>query len=329
MKILVIRFSSIGDIVLTTPVFRCMKMQMPTAEIHFLTKLSFKAVTEHNPYIHQFHYFNGNFAETISTLKKQQFDVVIDLHKNFRTFRIKQALKAPAYTYQKLSWQKFLLTRLGLNFMPNKHITQRCLDTIAPLGFKDDGKGLDYFITEKDKVQQQDLPIGHRFGFIAIVIGASYYTKKLPVVKLQALCNAINHPIVLVGGKEDTAEGAAIASINPDKIYNACGKFSLHESASIVQQSKLVIAHDTGLLYVACAFHKPVLAIWGGTSPKLGVEPYYGSSLQGGKYTNFIVPNLGCQPCSNFGTKTCPKGHFKCMNNQDVDTIVATAMSLL
>ncbi|MFY7898937.1 MAG: glycosyltransferase family 9 protein, partial [Chitinophagaceae bacterium] len=243
MKILVIRFSSIGDIVLTTPVFRCMHQQLPQAQIHFLTKKSFKAVTEHNPYIHQFHYFDGNLSATIAVLKQENFDVIIDLHKNFRTFKIKKSLKATAYTYKKLSWQKFLLTKLGINVMPKRHITQRCLDTLQPLGVKDDGKGLDYFIAKNEQVGFSDLPIGHAFGYIAIVIGASYATKKLPIPKLQELCTAINHPIILVGGKEDAEEGAAIAAINPDKIYNACGKFSLNESASLVQQSKLVIAH--------------------------------------------------------------------------------------
>ncbi|MFY7900816.1 MAG: glycosyltransferase family 9 protein, partial [Chitinophagaceae bacterium] len=86
---------------------------------------------------------------------------------------------------------------------------------------------------------------------------------------------------------------------------------------------------DTGLLYIACAFNKPVIAIWGGTSPKLDVEPYFGTRIQSNKYVNILVPNLRCQPCSNFGTKTCPKGHFKCMNLQDITQIAATTMDFL
>jgi len=165
------------------------------------------------------------------------------------------------------------------------------------------------------------------------VIGASYHTKKLPVDMLQKLCTLINYPIVLIGGKEDAKHGIEIANIDPIKIYNACGKFSLNESAWLVKHSKLVISHDTGLQYIACAFNKKVLAIWGATSPKLDVEPYYGKKqLQFSTtpmYQNFIVPNLSCQPCSNFGTKKCPKGHFKCMRHQDLELIANSAFKML
>lgn len=333
MKVLIIRFSSIGDIVFTTPAIRCIKQQVPNAEVHFLTKQSFKAVTEHNPYIDKFFYFDGDLNSTIDALKKEGYDYVVDLHKNFRTFRIKQALKAKNLTYKKLTFQKFVLTKLHINIMSKRHIVDRCMDAIAPLGVINDGKGLDYFIPEKDVVPVTDLPHAHLFGFIAIVIGASYPTKKLPVYKMQELCNSIQHPIILIGGKEDVEEGNAIAAIDPIKIYNACGKFNLHQSADLIRRSKLVISHDTGMQYIACAFNKKVLAIWGGTSPKLQVEPYYGKQFTQKQsrppYENFIVPGLSCQPCSNYGKNKCPRGHFKCMKNQDTQLIAQTAMNWL
>ena len=336
MKFLVIRFSSIGDIVLTTAAIRCLKEQVPDAEIHFLTKESFKAVTVHNPYIHTFHYFKDDLNETIAALKTQQFDYIIDFHKNFRTWRIKTALKVPALTYKKLSLHKFFLTKLGIkNKIPSRHIVDRCIDTLAPLGVQNDGKGLDYFIAPEDHIKAEDLPTAHSAGYVALVIGASYATKKLPLLKLQQLCKKINFPIVLVGGPEDAKEGDAVAAIDPIKIYNACGKFSLNESASIVQKSRVVISHDTGLQYIACAFNKPVLAIWGSTSPMLQVEPYYGEvtlasmGLSKPPYQNFIVPHLTCQPCSNYGTKKCPKGHFNCMMLQDTTAIAAAVEKYL
>ncbi|MFP5041434.1 glycosyltransferase family 9 protein [Parasediminibacterium sp. JCM 36343] len=330
IKILVIRFSSIGDIVLTSPVIRCLKNQVPNAEVHFLSKGAFKAVTEANPYIDKFFYFNGNLDAVIASLKEEQYNYVVDLHKNFRTFKIKRALKCKSFTYKKESLSKFLLTKLHINTMSGRHITERSLDAVVPLGVTNDGMGLDYFIPKHVTVAQDDLPTQHQFGYVAIVIGASYYTKKLPVEKLQELCTSIDYPIVLIGGVEDQEEGNEIAKIAPFKIYNACGKFSLHESAWLVKKAKLVISHDTGLQYIASAFNKKVLAIWGGTSPKLDVEPYYGEQYLGSAmHQNFIVPGLSCQPCSNFGTKTCPKGHFKCMKDQDVLKIGAIAMRMV
>ncbi|MCX6206819.1 MAG: glycosyltransferase family 9 protein [Bacteroidetes bacterium] len=324
MKFLVIRFSSIGDIVLTTPAIRCLKQQVENAEVHFLTKENFKTVTEGNPYIDKFFYFKNDLSSLINELKLEHYDFVIDLHDNFRTKRIGWALNAKVLTYNKERVEKFLLTKLHINRMAGRHIVDRCIDTLAPLGVVNDGKGMDYFIPERCEIKMEDLPVPHMVGYVAIVIGASYFTKKLPIHQLQALCMQLDYPIILVGGKEDAKEAEAIAAVDPIRIYNACGKFNLHESADLVRKSKLVISHDTGLQYIACAFNKPVLAIWGGTSPLLDVEPYYPKAVQG-RYQNFLVEGLSCQPCSNFGTKTCPKIHFKCMENQNIITIVQAA----
>jgi ADP-heptose:LPS heptosyltransferase len=333
MKLLVIRFSSIGDIVLASPVLRCLKKQIPNAEVHFLTKKSMKAVTEHNPYIDKFFYFDNNLKELKQQFKEEKYDYIIDLHKNFRTLNIKLSLRAKSFTYKKESFKKFLLTRLHIDIMMKRHITQRSLDTVKPLGVTNDHKGLDYFIGEKDVLPIEAIPLTHRFGFVAMVIGGSYFTKKLPIEKLQELCRKIDHPIILIGGREDVWEAEQIEKVDNIKIYNACGKFNLNKSADLVRKSKLVISHDTGLQYIACAFNKPVLAIWGGTSPKLDVEPYYGDNYIASNpkftYKNFIVEGLPCQPCSNYGLKKCPRGHFKCMRLQDVDTIQAFTEKIL
>lgn len=322
MKVLVIRFSSIGDIVLASPVFRCLKNQLPDTEIHLLTKLSFKMVTEYNPYIDKFHFFDGdNFKELIFTLKNEQFDHVVDLHNNIRSTRIRKKLKAATHVIDKLTWQKFLLTRLNIDIMPDAHITQRSLQTIKALGVIDDGGGLDYFIPQHARVLAGDIPTSHHAGFISLVIGANHYTKKMPVHKLQELCNKIDHPIILLGGKMEAGEGERIASVDPVKIYNSCGKFSLNESADLVRQSKLVISHDTGLQYIACALNKPVIALWGATSPKLQVEPYYGSKNPNPLHKNILL-NLRCQPCTRYGSDSCPLEHFNCMEKQDIDFIV-------
>jgi heptosyltransferase-2 len=333
MKFLIIRFSSIGDIVLASPAIRCLKQQLPDAEIHMLTKQSFKAVTEANPYISKFHYFKDNLSGIIEILKEEDYDYIVDLHKNFRTWRIKRALKKPVLAFRKLTLEKWLLTKLGINRMPGRHISLRSVDALQPLGIRYDGKGLDYFIPEGKGIQAGDLPTAHAAGYIALVIGASYATKKMPVDQLRTLCQLLAYPIVLVGGPEDQTAGEAIASDDPIRIYNACGKFSLHESADIVRKAKLVISHDTGLQYIACAFNKPVLAIWGATSPKLDVEPFYHEQadrlIGQTPYHNFMVPGLSCQPCSNYGTRSCPKGHFHCMKKQDLHAIAAKAQSYL
>lgn len=344
MRLLFIRFSSIGDIVFTTPAIRCAKQQIPGVEIHFLTKAAMKAVTIASPYIDHFHYFDKDLQATIDQLKASKFDYIIDLHKNYRTYQIQKALGVPSLSYEKLSLQKFLLTKLHLNFMPMRHIADRCLDALSSLGIVNDGKGLDYFIPKETVLPSNALPVSFQSGYIALVIGASYSTKKLPISALQNLCHKIPYPIVLIGGKEDEAEGAAVEAINPIKVWNACGKFNLQESALLVKQARTVISHDTGFLYIACAFHKKTVAIWGATSPALQVEPYYPVAQQVNQttlntntastilncnemYFNAIVPNLPCQPCSNYGTNHCPQGHFACMKKQDLQSIADKAIA--
>lgn len=327
MKFLVIRFSSIGDIVLASPVLRCLKKQIATSEVHFLTKINFKAVTVANPYVDKFFYYDKDISEVIESLKTEEYDYVIDLHNNFRSNKVKRSLGVKSYTIDKLNFQKFVLTKLHIDIMPKRHITLRSLDTVAHFGVKDDGGGLDYFIPDEDKVKESDIPTSHHAGYIALVIGASYHTKKLPLQKLIALCSGVDHPMVLVGGKEDAEIGGAVAEAVGSKVYNACGKFNLNESADLVRRAKLVISHDTGLQYIASAFNKTVLAVWGSTSPKLDVEPYYSKAFLSAQreppYENILrKPQLWCQPCSKYGNKKCPLGHFKCMVEMDINYII-------
>ncbi|NCU04296.1 MAG: glycosyltransferase family 9 protein [Chitinophagaceae bacterium] len=325
MKFLIIRFSSIGDIVFTTPVVRCLKQQVPDAEVHYLTKFSFRQVISSNPYVDKFHYLNNDWDLLMHELKEEKFDYIIDLHHNLRTLRIKRALKVKAFSFNKLNIQKFLLVNFKINRMPDVHIVDRNLDTVKSFGVKNDGKGMDFFIPKEDEIKQTDLPHSHALGYIGIVIGAAHFTKRLPVEKLQQLCAALHHPVVLLGGPDDKEAGDAIAAIDNVKIYNACGKFSITESADLVRKAKLIIAHDTGLMHIAAALKKPVIAVWGNTMPLLGVAPYYGYSPV--QTTKFEVSNLSCRPCSKIGRDSCPKKHFKCMNLQDVEAIAATAQA--
>jgi ADP-heptose:LPS heptosyltransferase len=309
MKFLIIRFSSIGDIVLTTPVVRCLKKQVLTAEVHYLTKSSYGAIVNTNPYIDKVHYLQDDFDAMIASLQEEDFDYVIDLHHNLRTLKVKRALGKQSFSFNKLNIPKWLLTNFKINRLPEVHIVDRYLGTLQSFGIRNDGAGLDYFIPEQDKVQESDIPTAHHAGYIGVVIGAALNTKKYPLEKLKAFCASLQHPIILLGGKEDAADGEAIAATDPVKIYNACGKFNLHESADLVRRAKLIVTNDTGLMHIAAAFNKPIISLWGNTVPEFGMYPYMRQQL----YDIMEIKNLSCRPCSKIGYNKCPKGHFKCM----------------
>lgn len=325
-KFLVIRFSSIGDIVLTSPVVRCLKQQVPDAEVHFLVKDKFHSIVQHNPYIDKVHVLAHSWELMIEELKTEDYDYIIDLHHNVKTLRVKKALsagrtgKVKAFSFYKLNIQKYLLTAFKINLLPKKHIVDRYLETLSSFGVKNDGLGLDYFISEEEKTQLKDIPASHQAGYIACVIGAAHGTKKWPLHKWKQFCTEIKHPVILLGGPEDREAGDAIAATDDIKVYNACGKFSLNESADLVRKAKLVITHDTGLMHIAAAYKKPIISLWGNTVPAFGMTPYYGAALVPDVILQ--VRKLWCRPCSKIGYNKCPFGHFKCMEKIAVEDLL-------
>ncbi len=314
MKVLIVRFSSIGDIVLTSPIVRCLKQQLKDAEIHYLTKASFKTVLDKNPYIDFLHTIKNDVNEIAPILKKENFDYVIDLHHNFRTLKLKNKLGVKSLSFNKLNWEKFLMTTFKINKLPKEHIVDRYFKTIESLGVTNDNKGLDYFIDAQDEVEIKDfLPIEFMNGFNALVVGGSYFTKRIPINKLIEICELSSLPIVLLGGKEDFETAKSVFDKFPTKTNNLCGKLNLNQSASVIKQSVKVITSDTGLMHIAAAYKKDIISVWGNTIPEFGMGPY----LAGEESKMLEVKDLSCRPCSKLGYKKCPKGHFKCMNDID------------
>ena len=318
MKVLIVRFSSIGDIVLTTPVVRCLKQQVDNIEIHYLTKNNFISVIENNPYIDKIHTIGNDLKSLIPLLKQENFDLVIDLHHNVRTLRLKYFLGKKSVSFNKLNWKKFLITTFKINKLPKQHIVDRYLETINFLGVLNDNKGLDYFISSKDEVDIASmLPVHYLNGYYALVIGGSYYTKQIPINKLKEICEKSSLPLVLLGGKEDLDVASELHKAFPTQTLNMCGKMSLNQSASIIKQSKKVITSDTGLMHIAAAYKKDIISIWGNTIPEFGMGPY----MAGDDSQIVEVNHLSCRPCSKLGYRKCPKGHFKCMNEIDLSPI--------
>jgi len=318
VKILIIRLSSIGDVVLTSPVVRCLKNQVENAEIHFVTKQKFESIVSSNPYIDKVHILGENIPELIKSLKKEKFDYVIDLHQNFRSNRIKQGLNVTSYSVDKLNWQKFLLINFKINRLPDKHIVDRYLEAVAPLGIKNDGCGLDYFIPENEVFQKSDLPAPFQKGYVAFVIAGTYNTKKLPVEKVSEICQEIDYPVILLGGKKEFEEGEIVLSQSKGNVLNYSGKISLNQSASLVKNANVVLTNDTGLMHIAAAFHKKILSFWGNTVPDFGMVPYMPDPVS----RLLEVDNLNCRPCSKLGYQKCPKKHFRCMIEMNVDEAV-------
>jgi len=315
MKILVVRFSSMGDIIYTTPTVRCLKKQLPGVEVHFLTKPAFKYIYEGNPYVDKLIFLKSTLFETIKAIKAEQYDYIIDLHNNLRTTLIKLNAGVKSSTYNKQPVLKWLSLKFNLKLAPPTHLVDRYMATVSFLGVKNDGQPIDYYI-KADYELSDLLPLSHQNSFVVFVIGAAHFTKRMPNEKIISICNKINSPVVLLGGADVKQNGEEIES-KTTNVYNACGRTSLDESVFIVSKALSVIGFDTGLTHIAEAFDKPIVSIWGGTAPELlGVQPY--------KVTKSLLAGveLPCRPCSKYGLEKCPLGHFKCMNDIPEKTIV-------
>lgn len=337
MRVLVIRFSAIGDIVLTSPVLRCLRQQQ-SAEIYFLTKAVYAEIPAANPFVgrvfawgphplvvhEKIRYFD-RLQDATEVLKTLEFDAIIDLHHNLRSFWVKRALKAPTYAFHKLNFEKWLLVNTGINLLPDRHIVHRYMDTVAPLGVRYDGQGLDFHIPPAVSASIDALPAPVQTWKaapqrVAFAIGATHATKRLPESKIVDICRRLPGSVVLLGGPGEKAIGARIAAAAGEHVHNACGDLSLFQSAEILSRSQVVITHDTGLMHIAAALRKKVISIWGNTVPAFGMYPLYPDGEDAN--TTIEVQGLGCRPCSKIGGNHCPKGHFNCMNLQKTEAVV-------
>jgi len=318
-KILIIRFSSIGDIVLTTPVIRGLKKRHPNCEIHYLTKSKYAILLKNNPYLSKIVLLENSLFDCIKRLRKENYNVIVDLHNNLRSFIIKRFLNKKAFSFNKLNWEKWLYTNFKINKLPDKHIVDRYLEASDKLGVAIDNEGLDFFIDSKvmREVEKVFPEVNERY--VCFCIGGQHYTKKLPLKKIINICQHLNLRTILIGGPEDKAAGDKIAEICKNTL-NTCGNLTIHQSAFIIQKSLLLITHDTGMMHIASALNKKIISIWGNTVPAFGMYPYMPKNRD--KFKIIENRNLKCRPCSKIGYNECPKEHFRCMNEIDTVSIV-------
>jgi len=321
-KILIVRFSSIGDIVLTSPVIRCVKKQLG-CELHYLTKSKFRTILEHNPHVDKIWSIDKEITEILPKLKKEKFDLIIDLHKNLRTKRLKLNLGIKSISFDKINVEKWLRVHTRINFLPKKHLVDRYFESLQSIGVQNDGHGLTYHhgLTEYDVANL--IPTER---YVAIVLGATYYTKRIPLDKIETIIQNSSLKCVLLGGHDVKSMAEKLAA-RYTQVANQCGKISLNESAALVLNSKYTITGDTGLMHIAAAFKTPTMMFWGSTAHELGMYPYYGDNHEV-LSVNMVNTNINCSPCSKIGKDVCPQGHFKCMKDLNDEDIISGMKSL-
>jgi len=318
-RIIIVRFSSIGDIVLTSPVVRALRTRFPDADIRFLTKRAYAELVLPNPHLNGVFLFDGKLRETIAEVRAFRPDVIIDLHHNLRTALLKAAVGGKAYSFPKLNLEKWLHVNMKLNTLPDLHIVDRYFKAVEPLGVVNDGQGLDFFIP--DDVQLLQLPAPFAEGYVAVAVGAKFATKRIPEEKLAAIISGLERPVVLVGGPEDAVLGERLEK--GGQVFNACGRATLLASARIIEAAAVVITPDTGMMHIAASFNRPIISVWGNTVPAFGMAPYIPQHPE--RIHIIEQRDLPCRPCSKIGFAECPKKHFDCMMLLDTDSVISIA----
>lgn len=300
---------------LTTPVLRSLKEAHPDWELHYFTKSAYKDLLLWNPYVDRIHVLEDRFARQLKMLRQERFDFILDLHHNLRSLRIKLALGIPSASFNKKNISKYRLVRFKHRSLHIPHIVERYGATLQHLDVKLDTGGLELHLPleteEWAKNRLQEAASGRASSeWIAVVLGATFATKRwIPAYLVEVLVK-LNRPVLLLGGKDALLEGDQIMKDLPSSLplLNAVGSYDLLSAAALMKQCDEVITHDTGFMHIAAAFRMRVHSIWGNTVPEFGMTPYQT------EHTLIEQQGLNCRPCSKIGFDRCPRGHFRCMS---------------
>ncbi len=305
-KLLIVRLSSLGDILLTTPLVRTLKRNYPATEIDFAVREEYKDLLLLNPHLQNILIYNNNKDE-LKTLKNRicenNYDLIIDLQNNLRSWLLLKCYGKSVLGFKKNNIKKFLLVHFKINkFKDAKQIPERYASTLE--NFKLDDNGLE-LIT--DKIQN---PLLNGIeNLIGICPGSKHFTKMWPeeyFIELGTLLNENGFKVALFGGKDDIKVCERISSKLPSAI-NLCNDNNILQTAADMKCCKVIYCNDSGLMHVATAVNIPVIAFFGSTVKEFGFTPYNSKNL--------ILENnsLSCRPCTHIGRERCPEKHFKCM----------------
>ncbi len=336
-KILIIRLSSIGDIILTTPLLRSIRETYPNASLTYVTKKQYTGLLAASPHISELIPFDKSegfrgLRRIRHYLREQHFDACLDVHNNWRSRFLRFGLGARVIsTYPKYIIRRTFLVRFRINLY--KHISPvylRYFKAARRLNVQYDGKGSEIHFPKaaSDKVTSMLTSLGYTFDSPLVVIcpGATYLNKKWLAdgyIKTGRYLREEKSVFVIIhGGPDDKDLCDTIAEQIGEGSYSLAGSLSLPESSALLGLSSLVIANDSGLLHLAQSQKRPVVGIYGPTTRQLGFYPIEGNST-------VVETSLSCRPCTPKGLNYCPKGHFKCMKDITPERVIQAALPYL
>jgi heptosyltransferase-2 len=335
-KILIIRLSSIGDIILTSPIIRVLRKNFPESQIDFVAKEKFIEVVKYNPNINKIHILKGHnsIKELKSEIKKEKYDLIIDMHKNFRSFYLKNFSNAKKiFTISKPYISRFLLVNFKINlYKQTFSIIENYFAPLKKIGIQNDQEGLEVFTSDDARLKVKEIMedfISEGDFVIGMSPGAGFWNKEWTNEGFSGVIDYFARKykakILLFGSEKDNKKIQQISELvfNKNSLLDLSGRLNLLELIAGIEKCNLFITNDTGAMHIAVALKKKVIAIFGPTTKEFGFFPNSKESLV---VENF---NLSCRPCTHIGKDYCPKKHFKCMRDVKSWNVIEVAEKLL
>lgn len=343
-KTLVLRLSSIGDIILSSPLLRVLRKSAgKDARIDFVVRKEYAELVRYNhhlSFVHEYDVASGfeGLKELAKTLYNERYELVVDIHDSIRTKFLRAACRSKeAVVVDKRKFERWLLVNLKRNAYDDAlSVADRYIETVEKYGVKNDGKGLEIFIPDSMLFEisgkMAKLRLNEFEKVIGICPGAKHFTKRWQKEKFaEAAVSAaaeFNAKILLFGGENEKGDCNFVADeitkrIAEKSVSNFAGEFSLLETAAAMEFCDVVLTNDSGLMHLAAAKQKKVVAIFGSTVREFGFFPYGTEAI--------VIENehLDCRPCTHIGRKSCPKEHFKCMNDISAEEVLNAVKKLL
>ncbi len=337
-KILIIRLSSLGDVVLTSPLIRVLRRKFPRAQIDFLVRREYADLVKYNPHLSRVWEFDARsgfrgLLDWRKRLRREKYQIILDVHRNIRSLIWSSALpETRVLRVNKNQFLRFLLVKFKINLYRRVYgriipVWEKYLRTGADLGLEPDGHGLELFLPPESEENisrfLQELPSGGKWK-VVVAPGARHFTKRWPAEYFVRVICALKerHGLntILVGGPDDVSVGESIlAQLEQGVAISTMGKFTITETAALIKRAHLFLSNDSGLMHVAAAFNRPLIALFGSTVEELGFFPFSEQA------TVLEVRGLKCRPCSHIGRAECPKEHFRCMKDLTPEQVLAAA----
>ena len=320
-SILLIRLSSLGDILLMTPLLNLLRTACPQAQIDVLVKAEYRDLLRFHPGITRLLTFDSRqpLMRTLRGLRADRYDLALDLHCTPRSQLLLRGLRARRkLTYNKRVLRRALLVHLGWNTLrrttPVPELYAAPLRRLGLTGRL--GTPTMHLDPESTEAMQayiaRSLPDASNQPLLAVAPGARWPTKRWPVERFAAVAQELAREkqaaVVILGGPDEAQLACTLCDRLDVPVVNGAGTLSLMYSAALLSRCRVLISNDSGLMHMATALQVPVVAVFGPTVQEFGFYPFQARA-------EVVSEPLSCRPCSTKGSQHCPRGHHACMQD--------------